>query len=149
MDLQTIVRRTRLPPRRLRYVLDHEMIPGLKIILAENAGGQPRTFSEYDGYRIACAGALLEAGMKREPAAQFVAALAKLAWTGGRFLELVFASKKKAFARLGDGQAFQVHFGSGSIGWTRIDGLADLAGGFKPRATVELDLASLRDDLRG
>ncbi len=150
MDLQTIHLRTKLPSRRLRYVLDHAMIPDLQIVLAENEGGQPRTFRDFDGFRIACAATLLEAGMKREPAAQFVAAMACLPWgKGGPYLAQVFKLEKPASALLGDGQAMKVEFGSKPPrGWYRVDTLVQLDK-FDPVVVVEINIGRVRDTLLG
>lgn len=65
MDMAELTRRTRLPVRRLRYVADHRVMPGL----AGAKHGVPRTFSDYEGFAIAVAASLLAAGLTRKAAA--------------------------------------------------------------------------------
>src|SRR3954451_20043785 len=63
MDLLTIAELTGLPIRRLRYTLDHRVLPG-----ADRASRGPRltrTFTDFEAFGIACAAALLQSGARR------------------------------------------------------------------------------------
>ena len=53
MDLQTLANRTGVPLRKLRYVLDHRLLPGMRIKHAFEFVGQPRSFAEHEGFGIA------------------------------------------------------------------------------------------------
>ena len=63
MDMAELAARTGLPARKLRYVFDHRVLPGLH---GTSAGhGVPRTFTDYEGFGIALAARLLDAGLTR------------------------------------------------------------------------------------
>lgn len=72
MDLAELSARTGLPVRRLRYALDHRVLPGQ----AADAPGQgvPRTFTPFEGFGIALAARLLDAGLTRRLVAAALAA---------------------------------------------------------------------------
>lgn len=64
MDMAELTARTGLPVRKLRYVFDHRVLPGLH---GTSAGhGVPRTFTDYEGFGIALAARLLDAGVTRK-----------------------------------------------------------------------------------
>lgn len=61
MDLAEIVKATEIPLRTLRYVIDHQLVEGLRV---ERAGrGSARYLSLFDATVLACTAALLEAGV--------------------------------------------------------------------------------------
>lgn len=78
MELQDIARRCGLPIRLVRYVLDHPVLPGSSPTKSENERGQPRNFSEFDAFKIAIAGHLLRAGIKRPNVALAISELIEL-----------------------------------------------------------------------
>src|SRR2546429_7926187 len=63
MDLAELATRTGLPPRRLRYVLDHRVLPGMKDW--GEGRGIPRVFTTFESFGIALAALLLECGLIR------------------------------------------------------------------------------------
>lgn len=56
--------RTELPVRKLRYVFDHRVLPGLTG--ASSGHGVPRTFTDFEGFGIALAARLLDSGLTRK-----------------------------------------------------------------------------------
>jgi hypothetical protein len=64
MDMADLAARTGLPVRKLRYVFDHRVLPGLRD--APVGHGVPRTFTEFEGFGIALAARLLGAGLARK-----------------------------------------------------------------------------------
>ncbi|MBY0312873.1 MAG: hypothetical protein K2W85_12450, partial [Phycisphaerales bacterium] len=64
MDLNELAVRTGLPVRKLRYVLDHRILPGRQSVASGH--GVPRTFTPFEGYAIALAARLLDAGVTRK-----------------------------------------------------------------------------------
>lgn len=64
MDLNELAARTGLPVRKLRYVLDHQILPGLQGVASGH--GVPRTFTPFEGFAIALAAYLLDAGVTRK-----------------------------------------------------------------------------------
>jgi hypothetical protein len=64
MDMTELATLTGLPVRKLRYVFDHRVLPGLR---GASAGhGVPRTFTAFEGFGIALAARLLDAGLTRK-----------------------------------------------------------------------------------
>src|SRR4051812_35506665 len=66
MDVQTISQRAGLPVRKIRYVLDQRILPGMRGRLQKQLAGRPRFFTDLEGYYIACAALWLEGGVKRK-----------------------------------------------------------------------------------
>lgn len=64
MDLNELASRTGLPVRKLRYVFDHRVVPGLAGCFSGH--GVPRTFTEFEGFGVALAARLLDAGLTRK-----------------------------------------------------------------------------------
>jgi hypothetical protein len=64
---------TGLPVRKLRYVFDHRLLPGMRP--GSSGHGVSRTFTDFEGFSIALAALLLDSGFSRKlVAATFVAA---------------------------------------------------------------------------
>jgi hypothetical protein len=64
MDMAELAACTGLSVRKLRYVFDHRVLPGLH---GTSAGhGVPRTFTDYEGFGISLAARLLDAGLTRK-----------------------------------------------------------------------------------
>ena len=66
MDVHAIATQARLPIRTVRYVLDQRLLPGMRGRLQKHLAGQPRSFTELEGYAIACAALLLAGGVRRK-----------------------------------------------------------------------------------
>lgn len=64
MDTAELTIRTGVPIRKLRYVLDHRILPGLEGVASGH--GVPRTFTPFEGFAIALAARLLDAGVTRK-----------------------------------------------------------------------------------
>lgn len=159
MDVQTINERTGLPLRKIRYVLDHRLLPGMRIKTDENRHGHPRSFTPLEGFGIACATTLLVGGVKRDATIEFLDALCSFSFkrSGRRktqvvartFLEEVWGSPSdlSATAKLGDGLNVRFTFGDRDSQWLQPGTFAELKA-FHPKITVSLDLADIRDKLR-
>jgi hypothetical protein len=63
MDVAELSALTGLPARKLRYVVDHRLLPGLR---THPGHGVPRTFTRFEGFAVAVAAALLDAGLTRK-----------------------------------------------------------------------------------
>jgi hypothetical protein len=64
VDISDLAQRLALPTRQVRYVFDHDVLPG-----SEEAGqgrGVPRVLTEFEAFGVACAAVLLHAGARRE-----------------------------------------------------------------------------------
>jgi hypothetical protein len=64
MDRADLAARTGVPARKLRYVVDHRVLPGLRSTPAGH--GVRRTFTDFEGFAIALAAKLLDAGLTRK-----------------------------------------------------------------------------------
>ncbi|WP_020475871.1 hypothetical protein [Zavarzinella formosa] len=64
MDMAELAKRTGLPVRKLRYISDHRVLPGLRGIQAGH--GVARTFTNLEGFAIALAARLLDSGLSRK-----------------------------------------------------------------------------------
>src|SRR5829696_6487142 len=63
VDLDQISSTTSLPIRRLRYVLEHRVLPGAE---RRSRGHRvTRHFTPFEAFGIACAAALLDVGLRR------------------------------------------------------------------------------------
>ena len=66
MDLNTLIDRTGLPRRLVRYVVDHDLVGFGKILSQGDAVGRARRFADDVGIGIALAAYMLQAGLKRD-----------------------------------------------------------------------------------
>ena len=153
MDLQEIAARARLPIRRVRYVLDHRVMPGLQ---ARSGAGRPRTLTALEGFWVAAAGLLLEGGAQRRLVADLLVWLRDTPWPlagggpprRGRPASVIDALYPgpggPAAVEVADGETLRVVTGGPADPWIAPGLGAPLGPGYAPRVTVRLDLAALR-----
>lgn len=148
MDLQTLIERTGLPPRTLRYVLDHDVVPNLRISLAVHEAGRPRVFADDVGVAVACSAILLEAGLKRKAVQQLLSQMARASWRDGKsVMSSILSSTAPAWAELGDGKNFRFRFDDDTkpTPWSPLSTRAKVPKDYIPLAVVQLDLGRIRD----
>jgi hypothetical protein len=149
MDLQALADRTRIPVRRLRHCLDQNLIPGLKVEIAENLAGRPRRFNEDVGFAIACAATLIEAGVLRSTVRVFMSGLAlvKLPDNEVPVVLSLFQHQTAGIASLGDNvnMRIQLEFKGKSIdtGWVHPGNPADLDRDYRPLTMITLDIGEV------
>src|SRR5688572_27302076 len=73
LSLDEIADRAGLPTRKLRYVLDHGLLPGAAA--ASRGRGAARRFTGFEAFGIVLAAVMLEAGLKRALVRDGLAAL--------------------------------------------------------------------------
>lgn len=154
MDLQELHDRTGLELRKLRYCLDHKLIPGLYITPSKCGVGEPRKFAEDAGFGIVCAAQLLDLGLPHERIRGFLEGLLRIriaAGQGQEKLALVAVLERgvPAIARLGDGVNVRIvveEFDYDS-GWIPPSNVAKLVDDYRPITTVELDIGQIRDQV--
>lgn len=157
MDMAELAARTGLPVRRLRYVFDHRVLPGLR---GPSTGhGVPRTFTDYEGFGIALAARLLYAGLTRKVvAAVFDAASRPAGPTGApRDVPLYRAYAVRAGAlEVGDGQHLRVRApgrpGLGEAldtGWLPLGSSGRAPGDRAPTVHVTVELGGLAHAIQG
>jgi len=157
VDLQTLSQRTGIPIRRLRYCLDHNLVPGLRIEISANEAGRPRKFADDVGFGIACAATLIGAGYGRKTVAYFLKGLLETYLhyeEGDRELALAAVLRRDdctARAELGDGVNVRVVFhvpgcDTGcDTGWVCPGNPAPLVKSYHPTTYIGLDLSRIRD----
>lgn len=157
MDLQTLHKKTRLSLRQLRYILDHDILPGTRVATDPSKVGRPRSFTEFEGFSIAVAASLREAGLRRSVLSRIFAILAEPKWdTPGSHrprispLEAAFSpskAKEVSIIEIADGRYLTL-----SIAGNRIEGIDLQANGaiskkYEARVTVTVNLGRVRDEL--
>ena len=159
MELQELARRTALPLRRLRYVVDHDLVPGLNYRLASDEAGRPRQLAQDAAFGVACVAALLQGGMKRTEATSFIAALLDFpyrtkkgeSWPGHHILSRFLTAGGDGHVRLGDGVnlwlELTIHDHLLDTGWRERRTGAALAKGYAPRLVIDLDVGWLRQGI--
>lgn len=157
MDLQTISSRTGIPSRTLRYVVDHKMVPTLRVKTRDNEVGRPRVFADDYGVAIACAALLLQAGVRRETAENCIRILAAVntkpeSPSKGISIATVMERRpKSAIVEFGDGVTCRLIFPLDDFdsGWLSISPPARLAKDYKPSVTFSLDIGKLISEIFG
>jgi hypothetical protein len=163
VDVQTIARRARLPARKVRYVLDQRVLPGLRGRLQKHLAGRPRSFTDMEGYFVACAALLLEGGAQRKTVTEVLARLADMPWPLPGTAAPPQTLKQRVVARpptaleamyrapgepaevlVGDGVNLRLRLRGADTGWVEPRSLARLDVAYRPSVTIRLDLAPLR-----
>ncbi len=81
MDITELAEITGIERRRIRYVLDHELVPRLHLSFVEDAAGRPRQFYPDVGFIIACAARLLDFGLAHQQIRDFLSGLLELPYS--------------------------------------------------------------------
>jgi hypothetical protein len=147
VDLTDLFNRTGISRRKLRYCVDHQLIPALTIEIAADAQGRPRKFHEDVGVAIVCAARLQELGLPHERIRQFLGCLSQIPGPrrGTRALVEVIERRLPAVARLGDGAHVRLTYRDNDIeydydsGWRCGDG-TQLPADYQPTVEVVLNL---------
>jgi hypothetical protein len=161
LEIQEIARRVALPVRKLRYVIDQRILPGMRGRLQEERAGRPRAFTKVEGYFVGIAATLLDAGVQRGTITELLARLTDAAWPPpGADLPppsglqraitqpktvaeaMYLAPGKGASICLGDGGNLRFRLRGIDSGWVvprRLNRLQD----YRPRVVIELHLDSL------
>jgi hypothetical protein len=145
-DLTEIAGRSGIAARKLRYVLDHALLPGGQ--LASRGRGSVRSFTPFEAFGLATAALMLEAGLKRSLVRDCLAVLCRASGrnVGDVPLYRAFVADRSARLEVGDWEFVRV-VGSGrsprksfDTGWLSLaDGVAP-ATTFTPLVTVTLDI---------
>jgi hypothetical protein len=161
MDLHDLAARTNLPLRKLRYVIDHGLVPRLNLKLATSEVGRPRQLAQDAAFGVAWVAILLEGGMQRTTAKDFVAAILNLRinlkggnfYRGHELLARFMGEGGTGRALLADGVHVRlrltIHNQQHDTGWCERQTGAALAAAYSPRLIVESDLTRLRDEIFG
>jgi hypothetical protein len=155
MDLQQLHQRTGVPLRRLRYCLDHALVPDLYIQGTPDEAGRPRKFAPDVGFGIVCAAELLKLGLAHERIRGFLKGLLgiELCGKGGTkpALAAVLEQSYAAEALLGDGLNVRIvveelEYDSG---WVVPGNPAKPDRSYRPLSIISLNIGQIRDRVFG
>jgi hypothetical protein len=155
MDLQELHERTEIDLRKLRYCLDHSLVPGLYIELTPREAGRPRKFAPDVGFGIVCAAKLLDLGLPHEVIRKFLQGMLGIVIQGTstpkRALLAVLERREPAIAQLADGERVRIVAGDPehNSGWIPPIRSAKRALEYKPVVMVTLDIGQIRDQVFG
>jgi len=153
MDLQELHRRTGIKVRKLRYCIDHDLVPGFPIDLTPDKAGRPRSFAEDAGVGIVCAACLLDLHLRHDTIRTFLGALPRIPIRGdGPPLPLfvkVLEQRFPAEAQLSnDGKIrIVVHEVDYDSKWMNPDDQSKPDADYEPQAFVTLNLGMIRDQV--
>jgi hypothetical protein len=148
-DLAEIAETSHLSLRKLRYVLDHDLLPGGKV--ASRGRGAARRFTGFEAFGIALATLMLEAGLRRALVRECMSSVCPAV---GRDLDrnpLYRAFTARGAARLDVGDWLYVRMVvEGPVskleldtGWLPLAGSGP-AGSYTPLVCLGLDVAQVR-----
>jgi hypothetical protein len=155
VDLKEISKKTGVPLRKLRYVVDHGIAPKSNVALRGNGLAQPRLYTDSGATLVLIGGAILEAGVKRELASQMVLAVCELQWKRGRswrsVLESVVYESLNATLTVADGSFLKLDISERkwSSGWLEIDSLEQSDFDGNALVLIQIDLGTLAGKVRG
>lgn len=149
MDLAELAHRSKLDRRKLRYVLDHKLIPDLHIEIKDEEHGRPRHFAPDVGFGIVCAARLQQAGLYHENIRGFLKALLELKFdTKDPQPAFAYVLKRDlpAYADWGDYEFARLRVDDWNSGWRRAgsgreDKTAD------PVLVITLNIGRIRDQV--
>ena len=150
MELRELSNRIGIPVRKLRYVLDHDLVPNRDWFVAEGEVGQPRRFDSITAFFIACAAFLLNAGHKRDAVREIMRSTAMIYPDGKNPLRLpllanVIQGKSQAELLSGDGTHVRLRVGAKDSLWIACDDPKRRIKDFRPKVTVGVDVGLIRD----
>jgi hypothetical protein len=162
MDIKTLSQRTGIPVRRLRYVLDNDLISPMAWNIEdceiewgadENAVGRPRTFNEITAVYMASAAYLLDAGCKRDSVRDMLEAIGRFAPPAKRQFRMpavatALTGTTAAYVEIGDGRFVRWRLGNKTYDW--IDAVPPLtdAKEASPKVIIGLDIGQIRDRVK-
>jgi len=157
MDLQELSERSGINRRKLRYVLDNNLVPGLKIEIADSEIGRPRKFNWDVGFVIVCAAHLLVAGLSHDSIRLFLKGLVGLTIGKRSLLKCLFerhsdlsgSGPVQSYARWGDGVNMRVTFEALNFDtkWQVPSNPARLDSNYEPMVEIVLNLGQILDQV--
>jgi hypothetical protein len=162
VEVLQIAEATGLSLRRLRYVLEHRVLPGAE--RASQGHRVTRHFTGFEAFGIASAALLLEGGLRRAAVARcirtIVATPVPTRFPRGQSpLQHVYSLRGRARLEIGDGVNLRLStepdpaLAAGcrkpaDTGWLQIATGAAVGGAYSPMVMVTIDVGRLRDLVR-
>ncbi|MFZ1009600.1 MAG: hypothetical protein WAN65_22360, partial [Candidatus Sulfotelmatobacter sp.] len=132
-------------------------LPGTRVKTDRQRVGHPRSFTDFEGFSIAVAAALLDAGLRRDIIARFFDAMTQIEWqrrTARRNrligpLEAAFSSSESScLAKIADGRYLAVQIGARKEHWFDLQSARFNSVRHDPRIIVTIDLTRIRQEIR-
>lgn len=151
MNIAEISSRTGLPTRRLRYVLEHNVLPGGNV--KSRGRGAVRSFTRDEAFGLSVATTMLEAGLRR-PIVR--ACIEVFSYRFPATTPLLDIPLQKAFHGTGevwldvaDGVNLRLHGAKGlDTGWVQANTGAKLATGYDPVVLLRIKVSAIRDQVQ-
>ncbi len=149
-DLAEIAEASGVPVRKLRYVLDHQLLPGAQDI--SQGRGTARSFTPFESFALVVAALMLHAGLKRALVRDCLAALAR---GPSRNVDKVplykaFAHGEPARLELGDWKCVRLTVAAHPLwpacdtGWLALDAGRPPGDSYTPLVCLVLDVGQIR-----
>ena len=161
MDIQMIASLVHLPVRKIRYVIDQRLLPGLRGKLQLDRRGCPRSYTDLEGYYIALAALLIDGGVSRRVVISVISRLADIAWppttlegkpsSGQRgsakprtaVEALASCESEPTVLLIGDGTNLRLRIGSVDTNWIEPRTGARLQESYQPWVTIDFNVRRL------
>ena len=147
LDLNELTSRTGIEPRRLRYVLDHKLVPRMRVESIKGKAGRPRTFTLVDAVCIVCAAHLLDLGLAHNTIRFFLGSLLQineLANYSRYPLPFSLLGGDLVAVELGDGKRIRFcgsHFSADSVRPRKRGNAADASDqNFRPTVIIRINM---------
>ena len=154
MDLRELAKKTNCSFRRLRYLVEHRIVPEPTVSFHGRGSVRPRVFSEATGVLIACGAILLDAGIKREIVQRVIEVLPMIAVkTVSRkqiaLWEDLMADDVKVITVIADGRLIRLDtdYSIDKTGWIDLTSLKQVKLAETPIVTLHIDIGQVRDQI--
>ena len=154
--LQQIAEATGLNPERVRYVIDQRILPGERkgAYIGSHGRGKARTYTAFVAFGIACAAAMIGAGLRRKTVRKCFDHICSYTSHNMHDMPLYQAFQKRELAVLEIGDHVNVRIiGSEdyrtrklSFGWRQIETGAAL-NDYEPLVVVGINVAKIRSSI--
>lgn len=157
-NLKQIAVAVGLPAERVRYVIDQGLLPGARggrVPASSGTGrGNPRTYTQFEAFGVACAAAMISAGLRRKTVRECLKVLCIEDQPGRKHQQNVplwqaFESRDTAILEIGDQLNVRM-YGSADyrgqlldVGWRQI-GTGAPVSQYEPLVVVGINVARIR-----
>jgi len=157
LEVSQIAQATGLPLRRIRYVLEHQVLPGSE--RASRGHRIARSFTGFEAFGIALSALLLEAGLRREVVARCLASLVTTPipprFAKGQCALLhAYGSSGPIQLELGDAVNLRLVASTAkgdrvdNKAWRQIKTGAEVGESYSPMVAISVEIGRLRDLIR-
>ena len=152
-NLSALSKQVNIPVRKLRYVMDHDLVPDRTWFVVCDEVGTPRHFDDITACFITCSAMMLIAGVKRDAVYEFMDAIGEIRPPLGRQLNLplvatAFTIQEGAIVTMADSTHIRLQLGKQISSWYCLGKKPVKDPTFEPFVSISIDLGRIRDILR-